>query len=320
MTLPVIDLQAPASIIAAQMRAACTDHGFFYAENHGVDLVLLTHLSSLAHEFFARPLADKMSIAMENGGSAWRGYFQVGGELTSGAPDLKEGIYFGEELDDADPRVQRRVPLHGRNLFPESPQMRDAVLDTMRALTALGHRVCRGLAESLGLPAEYLEQRYTKSPTVLFRIFHYPPRPADSQAWGVGEHTDYGLLTLLAQDDVGGLEVKTSRGWIDAPPREGTFVCNIGDMLERMTGGLYRSTPHRVRSHASRSRVSLPFFFDPGWDTKVLPIESPRTDAEERNRRERWDGASVFDFGGTYGDYLLGKVQKVFPELAKQKL
>jgi isopenicillin N synthase-like dioxygenase len=259
---------------------------------------------------------------MREGGIAWRGYFPVGGELTSGAPDMKEGIYFGEELGDDDPRVIRSTPLHGKNLFP-SPPLRDAVLEAMRALTTLGHRVCRGLAESLGLPADYLERRYTHSPTVLFRIFHYPPCPPATRAhetWGVGEHTDYGLLTLLAQDDVGGLEVRTSRGWIAAPPREGTFVCNIGDMLERMTGGLYRSTPHRVRSDPSRNRISLPFFFDPAWDAKVLPIDSPRTDAEEKNRRERWDGASVFDFGGTYGEYLLGKVQKVFPELAKQKL
>ena len=262
---------------------------------------------------------------MEKGGIAWRGYFPVGGELTSGLPDLKEGLYFGEELPDDDPRVRRRTPLHGKNLFPTTPPLRDPVLGAMHALTALGHRVCSGLALSLGLPADYLEQRYTQSPTVLFRIFHYPahaPSPVEEQhpTWGVGEHTDYGLLTLLKQDDVGGLEVRTTRGWLSAPPRDGTFVCNIGDMLERMTGGLYRSTPHRVRSHPSRSRISLPFFFDPGWDAKVLPIESPRTSAEEQNRRARWDGASVFDFGGTYGEYLLSKVQKVFPELAKQKL
>jgi isopenicillin N synthase-like dioxygenase len=329
MSLPIIELDAPAAGVASQMRAACTEHGFFYVANHGVDLSLVARLSSLAHGFFALPLEQKMTIAMEKGGIAWRGYFPVGNELTSGAPDRKEGLYFGEELDDADPRVARRTPLHGKNLFPASPGaplLRDAVLDTRSALTALGHRVCRGLAESLGLPADYLEQRYTKSPTILFRIFHYPPSMASAsttsprETWGVGEHTDYGLLTLLAQDDVGGLEVRTARGWLDAPPREGTFVCNIGDMLERMTGGLYRSTPHRVRSHATKSRISLPFFFDPGWDAKVLPIESPRSEEEERSRQERWDGASVFDFGGTYGEYLLGKVQKVFPELARQAL
>jgi len=326
MTLPVIDLDSPSVSIAAQMRAACTDHGFFYVANHGVDASLISQLETRAQEFFALPLAQKMSISMDKGGIAWRGYFPVGGELTSGAPDLKEGIYFGEELGPDDPRVRARTPLHGANSFPTfagAPALREPVLDTMRALTTLGHRVCRGLAQSLGLSPEYLEERYTRTPTVLFRIFHYPALTGTANAgesWGVGEHTDYGLLTLLKQDDVGGLEVRTSRGWIEAPPREGTFVCNIGDMLERMTGGLYRSTPHRVRSHASKSRISLPFFFDAGWDAKVLPIESPRSDEEEANRRARWDGTSVFDFGGTYGEYLLSKVSKVFPELAKTAL
>ncbi len=202
------------------------------------------------------------------------------------------------------------------------PGFRRAVLDTMRALTALGHTLAGHVATSLDLPADYLDSRYTREPTTLFRIFHYPKDPIPSGAsdaaaprWGVGEHTDYGLLTILIQDDVGGLEVHTERGWVSAPPIPGTFICNIGDMLERMTGGLYRSTPHLVRSSATRDRISFPFFFDPGWDARIHPIVVPSADDAERQRRARWDGASVFDFGGTYGEYLLSKVSKVFPEL-----
>ena len=96
----------------------------------------------------------------------------------------------------------------------------------------------------------YFADRYTRDPLILFRIFNYPYSPdraADQERWGVGEHTDYGVLTILRQDDTGGLQVKSRRRWIDAPPIPGTFVCNIGDMLDRMTRGLYRSTPHRVR-------------------------------------------------------------------------
>jgi len=153
-------------------------------------------------------------------------------------------------------------------------------------------------------------------PLVLFRIFHYPPttRPADGEeAWGVGEHTDYGVLTILKQDDVGGLQVRTGSGWIEAPPIPGSFVCNIGDMLERLTSGLYRSTPHRVLNRAGRGRLSFPFFFDPGFEATVEPVVAP--EAAEGVRSERWDGASVHDFRGTYGDYVLAKVSKVFPEL-----
>jgi isopenicillin N synthase-like dioxygenase len=107
--------------------------------------------------------------------------------------------------------------------------------------------------------------------------------------------------------------VYTPDGWIDAPPLPGAFVCNIGDMLDRMTGGYYRSTPHRVRNLTGRERLSFPFFFDPDFTAEVPPLPGrARTDAEGR---PRWDGADLQAFSGTYGDYLLGKVGKVFPQL-----
>jgi isopenicillin N synthase-like dioxygenase len=137
-----------------------------------------------------------------------------------------------------------------------------------------------------------------------------------SDAWGVGEHTDYGLLTLLAQDELGGLKVKTARGWIDAPPIEGTLVCNIGDMLDRLTGGQYRSTPHRAKNVSGRGRLSFPFFFDPDFDAEIVPLPGFALTADDRDTR--WDKASVHDFSGTYGDYLLSKVSKVFPELKRE--
>jgi isopenicillin N synthase-like dioxygenase len=149
----------------------------------------------------------------------------------------------------------------------------------------------------------------------LFRIFNYPPPPAGSELWGVGEHTDYGLLTILLQDDAGGLEVKSGKSWIAAPPIPGSFVCNLGDMLDRMTRGIYRSTPHRVRNPAPRDRLSFPFFFDPNFFAKVGPIDLPSGETAPDDRAQRWDKSSVHAFSGTYGDYLLGKVGKVFPEL-----
>jgi isopenicillin N synthase-like dioxygenase len=150
---------------------------------------------------------------------------------------------------------------------------------------------------------------------VLFRIFHYPASNAD-KGWGVGEHTDYGLLTLLAQDDIGGLEVKTPRGWTEAPPIRGALVCNIGDMLDRLTGGAYRSTPHRVMNASGRSRLSFPFFFDPGFDARIVPL--PEHALARDDSSERWDRSNVHAFSGTYGDYLLSKVSKVFPDLAQR--
>lgn len=174
------------------------------------------------------------------------------------------------------------------------------------------------------LPADHFALRYTGEPLVLFRIFQYPSRavPTGVDALhGVGEHTDYGLLTLLRQDDVGGLQVKLRHGdevrWVEAPPVPGSFVCNIGDMLDRMTGGLYRSTPHRVRLNTSgRHRLSLPLFFDPDFDARIEAIRTPATD----DHASRWDGASVHAFEGSYGDYVLAKVGKVFPALRAQVL
>jgi isopenicillin N synthase-like dioxygenase len=256
---------------------------------------------------------------MARGGIAWRGWFPVGGELTSGVPDRKEGIYFGEE-ETATGRA-----LQGPNLFPERPAgMRDAVLAYLDAVAGLAHRLVGAIELGLGAVAGSLTS-LTADPLILFRIFHYPPG-GNPDGWGVGEHTDYGLLTILHQDDTGGLQVRTGSEWIDVPPVPNAFVCNIGDMLERATGGAYRSTPHRARNDSGRSRVSMPFFFDPGWTSRVErlqvaarpgAIDSPRPDAPAL---ERWDGADPTLFDGTYGDYVLTKVSRVFPVLGGEVL
>jgi polar amino acid transport system ATP-binding protein len=321
--LPLIDLRAAPDDVARRIGEACRAHGFFYVVGHGIDESLGRRLEDLSHRFFSLPETTKARWAMPLGGRAWRGWFPLGGELTSGRPDWKEGLYLGSELDESHPRVAAGVPLHGRNLIPGDdvlPGFRQTILAWMAAVTALGHRVMAALAQSLDLPADYFAARYTADPLLLFRIFLYPSRPAPSGLDvrdGVGEHTDYGLLTLLRQDSVGGLQVRTSEGWIEAPPVPESFVCNIGDMLDRMTGGLYRSTPHRVRLNTSgRDRLSFPLFFDPDIDARIEPIRSAAID----DRATRWDAASVHAFEGTYGDYLLGKIGKVFPELKRSVL
>jgi len=325
--LPVIDVAplvaggppGPLGGVARQIEIACREHGFFYVTGHGLDPGLLARLAAASAAFFALPLAAKMEIAMARGGRAWRGYFPVGAELTSGEPDLKEGLYFGTELGDDDPRVRAGLPLHGRNLFPaQVPELRDAVLAYLDALTGLGQVVLRGVALSLGLDADYFAAGYTAHPTILFRVFRYPAVPTGDGGWGVGEHTDYGLLTLLAQDDNGGLQVGTPSGWVSAPPLAGTFVANIGDMLDRLTGGWYRSTPHRVRNVSGRDRYSYPFFFDPDFSARIPPL--PGRAAVTSGGQPRWDGQNLHAFTGTYGDYLLGKVSKVFPELQRDVL
>jgi isopenicillin N synthase-like dioxygenase len=306
--------------IATRIGEACREVGFFYIVGHGVEEKLQQRLEQASQRFFAQDLATKLKIDMSRGGRAWRGYFPVGRELTSGKPDLKEGIYFGAELKDDHPLVRAGTPMHGPNLFPSNmPQFRELVLDYMAAMTRLGHCLMTGIALSLGLEESYFADRYTSDPLILFRIFNYPPlSPASESTFGVGEHTDYGLLTILRQDMSGGLELKTKSAWRVAPPVPNSFICNIGDMLDRMTGGRYLSTPHRVRNLTAYSRLSWAFFFDPNFSAEVRPITM---DLEVNdNKQERWDHASVHEFRGTYGDYLLGKVSKVFPQLRTEVL
>jgi isopenicillin N synthase-like dioxygenase len=318
-TLPIIDLSHPATV-PALLRDACRAHGFFYIVGHGVDEALGERLEALSREFFAQRVEHKMRWRMALGGHAWRGYFPTGGELTSGRPDWKEGLYFGSELSADHPQVRADTPLHGANLWPDIPGLRDTVLDYMAGVTRLGHRVMESLAQSLELDAQYFADRYTADPLILFRVFNYPSVSAPPEVlWGVGEHTDYGLLTLLRQDDIGGLEVKTREGWVAATPIADSFVCNIGDMLDRMTGGVYRSTPHRVVVNRSgRDRLSFPLFFDPNFDARVQPL--PGVEQARDDSATRWDQANVHAFDGTYGDYLMAKVSKVFPELRREVL
>lgn len=281
--------------VADEIGRACREAGFFYVTGHGVDENVQQRLEKLSREFFDQELDAKLEIRMARGGRAWRGYFPVGDELTSGRPDLKEGLYFGAELPADHPAVLAGTPLHGPNLFPSHPAgLGETVLAYLAAMTGLGHTLMAGIALSLGLPESHFADRYTADPLILFRIFNYPATSA-TDGWGVGEHTDYGLLTILRQDDTGGLQIRSRSGWIDAPPVPGSFVCNIGDMLDRLTRGQYRSTPHRVLPSRSRDRLSWPFFFDPNWNADVTPV-------------------------GRYGDYLLSKVGNVFPGLRREVL
>lgn len=325
--LPVIDIAACARSdsdfdrAAIRLDWACAEFGFFYVTGHGVDAALVSALQRLARRFFALPAEKKLAIAMTRGGRAWRGYFPLGGELTSGRPDRKEGIYFGTELGPDDPRVRAGLPLHGMNLYPDLPEFRDVLLRYLETVTALGQRLLAAIARGLGLSRDYFLERYTHDPTVLLRMFNYPPGQAADDL-GVGAHTDYGLLTLLRQDDIAGLEVWHHGHWLPAPPVPDSFLCNVGDMLERLTAGHYVSALHRVRNVTSNNRISMPLFLDPSFEAVLEPIfpTPQRAAGGVDSAPERWDGTDLATLSGTYGDYLLGKVAKVFPELGREHL
>jgi isopenicillin N synthase-like dioxygenase len=293
---------------------ACRTTGFFALSGHGVDASARNRLIDAARRVFELPVEQKEQVALSVGGTAWRGWFPLGGELTSGVPDLKEGYYFGREAPP-DP-----LPLHGPNVWPAAvPELRTEVLSWMAAMERVGQQVLAAMAVGLGLHADWFVRHLTNDPTVLFRIFRYPSHPAADDAasrWGVAEHTDYGLLTLLAHDGTPGLEVRVGSTWIPVDPDPDLIVCNLGDMLDRLTLGRYRSTPHRVRNVADHDRFSLPFFLDPAWSARVEPLPLDDGWVTPTERSDRWDRADLTEVDGAYGDWLLAKVSKVFPDLA----
>eukprot|EP00939_MAST-03C_sp_MAST-3C-sp1_P005466 g5466.t1 len=247
-------------IVDEEIFRACRDVGFFLITGHQVSRRLQRELEDVTKAFFDLPLSIKQSVHMSKGKRAWRGYFQVGEELTSGLVDEKEGYYFGSQDDPADAR-----PLHGRNLFPTSTdvgedlsvRMREVVCSYMEEMTDLGRLLLRSLARGMRLKdGEGTFEKtfgYGDCPTTLFRWFRYPPHDSlrYEKSYAVGEHTDYGYLTILKVDDedgkdCGGLQIKSDQGrWIDVPKISNAFVVNLGDALEASTGGLLRATPHR---------------------------------------------------------------------------
>ena len=261
--------------VAQHMRAACEHNGFFYVANHGIPGDLIDQVMAHTKAFFALPLAAKLSLDKRHS-KANRGYEPLGGQtLEPGAPpDLKEGFYIGPEVAADDPRAAKFN--RGPNQWPPADLRFRTVMETYRdQMTALATGLLRGLALSLDLPESYFEV-FSTDPIVTVRLLHYPPQPASAspQQKGAGAHTDFGGITLLLQDEVGGLQVwdQASGGFIHAPPVPGTFVVNLGDMIARWTNDCYRSTLHRVVNTSGRERYSIPFFFTGNSDHLVSCI------------------------------------------------
>lgn len=321
-TIPVVEsclLETAAAAVAIDH--ACRSSGFFAIHIDAPTSAHRVRVIDSARRLFQLPEAAKELVSLRAGGAAWRGWFPLGGELTGGVPDLKEGFYIGRELDATHAHAAR--PLHGANVWPaEVPSLRTEVLTWMERMETLGQRALAAMATGLGLAPRHFVDHLTADPTVLFRIFRYPPNPdrfglgEGDERWGVAEHSDYGLLTLLAHDGTPGLQVRVGDDWTDVDPNPDLIVCNIGDMLDRMTGGRYCSTPHRVRNTAATERISLPFFLDPTWAAHVTPLPLDDTAAPSGDRAARWDHTDLTTVTGTYGDWLIDRVRPVFPDLA----
>ncbi|RRU72080.1 isopenicillin N synthase family oxygenase [Stutzerimonas xanthomarina] len=283
--IPVIDLEDSFShdiekrkAVAWEIHKAARQTGFFYIKNHGVPVELQKAQFDVAKEYFKTPLHEKMLVNSKNS-SCLRGYEPIAAQILDegSPPDLKEGFLLGRELDDAHPHVIRKTPYHGPNQWPAgNPRFRQQTEDYMRYMDLLGRKIVRLLALSLQLPEDFFDQGL-KEPMIITRMLHYPSQPADAREnqIGAGAHTDWGLITLLLQDEVGGLEVRNADGeWLKAPFIENTFVVNLGDMVPVLTNGLYHSTMHRVfNSKKDTPRYSVPTFFDLDYyyEASVVP-------------------------------------------------
>jgi len=285
--IPVIDLApflhgAPGqrAEVARQIGDACRNIGFFYIINHGVPETLVSATFAEAKRFFAQSPEKKAEVAIEHS-ACHRGYFSTGGEnldpeKQKTAGDLKEGYKIGRDLAADHPLVRANTPLHGPNQWPDLPGWRETMTSYYDAMEALGRELLHAFALSLNIPEQHFDL-WLAAPMTTLGPLHYPPQRGHitEAQLGAGAHTDYGCLTLLAQDDAGGLQVRDGAGqWLDAPPLSGSFVVNIGDMMERWTNGVFTSTRHRVINISGRERYSLPFFFDPDFYTPVACLET----------------------------------------------
>ena len=270
--LPVIDLREQST--ALLLREACCNVGFFYLKGHGVAQPLLDAQLEWTRRLFDLPLASREKISMRTS-KARRGYEPIATQvLDEGAPpDLKESFYLGRDLGPEHPYVRAGLHGYGANQWPEGlPWFRGQMEAYFDSLSALSLRMMRLLALSLDLPQGYFDAMM-REPMPVLRLIHYPPHPSDARPnqLGAGAHTDWGALTFLLQDDAGGLEVQNIAGdWVYAPPLAGSFVVNLGDMIERWTNGWYRSTMHRVLNRArDRGRTSVAYFSNPDFNACV---------------------------------------------------
>lgn len=268
------------------LRAAARGPGFFYLVGHGIPQDLIDDVLGLTRRFFALPEKDKLEIEMVRS-PHFRGYNRAGLEHTRGKPDWREQIDIGAEREPKphDPGARPWDRLQGPNQWPSAlPELESVLLRYQTEVTALGIRVLRAFAAALDQPENVFEPIYSPAPNQLLKIIRYPGRSDREGNQGVGAHKDSGFVTVLLQEKTAGLQVEAEDGWIDAPPVPGTFVVNIGELLELASNGYLRANVHRVTSPPpDADRLSVAFFLGARLDATVPVLDlSPELKAQAR--------------------------------------
>ena len=292
--------------VAQALRGHLESVGFLYVAGHRVPRAAVEAVRDMSKAFFALPESEKLKLRIDRN---FRGYLPFAGStiVTSSIarvskPNQSESIFFLHEAAPDDPRVLAGEPLQGPNQWPDEaalPGFRAVIERYVAEMTGLARRLVHAIAIAVDLPEESMDRCFQR-PTTFLRLLHYPTQPEEVGLFGSAPHTDYGYITLLAQDEVGGLEVRNKADeWIPAPPIPDTFVMNVGDILARWTNDRFVSTPHRVINRSGRERYSQPFFFDPGMDEMIeaLPTCAPS------GGRPKYPPVR-------YGDYLMERIDK----------
>ncbi len=303
--IPVIDITSlreggDGREVAKALYTASRELGFIYIKGHGIAQKTIDDARDAAYRFFRASTADKDTVRVT---AKHRGWLAYGGAKMQAdvRPDLKESYIWGrqwarDELPDAH-------PLRGANIWPEFvPELRPRAVAYFEQVHEVAEQLMRGFALGLDLEADFF-LKSSDRPLSRATFVYYPsgPQNAHGTQFGVGPHTDFGVLTVLCQDDVGGLEVEDINGnWVQAPPIEGSLVVNVGDLLSRWTDGMYKSTPHRVVNSSGRERLSLVMAYDPNPETKIdaTQIFGPNYQARQE--------------ATTCGDYLVWRFKKAF--------
>lgn len=275
--IPVIDLTklidgSDPQSVADQIGDVCERIGFLYIKHHGVDQGLVERMAELTKQLFDLPMAQKQKMNIVHSAQTLRGYIPMYGENVDpdNTKDFKECFDYGQHDDVVE-------PFFGPNLMPEPwVEFKEVAEQYHDEMLKLARKLISAIALSLNLPADYFEKLQRK-PITIQRLLHYPPQAGEirQEEIGIGAHTDYGFLTILAQDANGGLQVKNREGdWISAPPIPDTFVVNIGDLVQTFTNDRYISTLHRVINTSGRERYSMPFFIDLDFNAQVSVVDT----------------------------------------------
>ena len=283
--IPIIDVSpllegGPGGLkqVAEAIDYAYSQVGFAYIVNHGLDPVLIDGIFDASRRFHALPHQEKMKIERN---AFHRGFVPLNTSTirTSSLAAITKPNQSESFLMMGD-QMAPDTPLTGPNQWPtDLPGFKETVLTYHDALTELARRLIRPMAVALGEDEHFLDEHFVQATTYL-RMLYYPPQPLQSpdDLYGAAPHTDQGFLTILLQDDAGGLQVRNTEGrWIDAPPIPGAFVMNSGDMLHRWSNGRFISTPHRVINRSGRARYSNPFFLSPDMRSKIEAIPATVT-------------------------------------------